>query len=132
MRRKHCSFSILYCFYVSFVLCQVKEWVRWNEVPSAKEQNNCLNTFSIGIPFLLFLTLPKYFSTKEYIPTFERYLENSASPALSHGVSDVFSILSILISYVFFCLDFLSFLIINISPQYDSALSPSKCEHYLF
>jgi len=39
--------------------------------------------------------LPKYFVTFEYIPTFERYLENSARPALSHGVSDVFSMPSI-------------------------------------
>jgi len=69
--------------------------VKWNEVPSVKEQNNCLNVLSIGIPFLLFLILPEYFSTKEYIPTFERYLVNSARPALSHGVSDVFSMPSI-------------------------------------
>jgi len=29
-------------------------------------------------------------------------------------------------------LDFLSFLVIIISPQFDSARSPSECEHYLF
>jgi hypothetical protein len=73
------------------------------------KQNNCLNVLSIGIPFLIFLVLPKYFVTLWYIPIFERYCSNSARPALSDNESDVFSILSIYISYEFFLFGFFHF-----------------------